>query len=410
MRFMMKESIGKRLRGLRIDRERIIQCVPALAIFLLVTYRLSDIGQPILFNDEIGYWSNSGFFLGIDWTSVTGNISYYSYGYSLLLVPLRLLSGLLGWRWDTLYQAAVVLNGLMLMAGYGLALKLSGRYLPGMNTYVRILACFAVFTYSSLIVYSHITWTETTLTVMFWLFLYVMMRVIDRPGMANHAAFALLSLYMYTVHQRTLGIVVTAVILVICLRLAGYNRIGHTAVFFACLYLGGIVHSAVKKNLQTVNYLGGEPLSAAELFGGSSGAAALAAGAVVIGALAVLFLLDRGRKKAAVGLVIAGAAAAACLGYGILMRATPSGETVKRISVNDFSGQWNVIRNLFSLRGLARLGISIAGKWFYLAASTGFVICWAIVGLVKNALALAQRCVTGARPSPARDVDADTGT
>ena len=72
-------------------REALFACIPALVIFLLAIYRLSETGQPILFNDEIGYWSNSAFFLGMDWKSVTGRIGYYSYGYSLLLVPVRLL-------------------------------------------------------------------------------------------------------------------------------------------------------------------------------------------------------------------------------------------------------------------------------------------------------------------------------
>ena len=47
---------------------QLLQCIPALGIFLLATYRLSEIGQPILFNDEVGYWSNSAFFMGLDWT------------------------------------------------------------------------------------------------------------------------------------------------------------------------------------------------------------------------------------------------------------------------------------------------------------------------------------------------------
>lgn len=56
-------------------RAALLSCIPALVIFLLATYRLPETGQPILFNDEIGYWSNSAFFLGMDWTSVTGRIN-----------------------------------------------------------------------------------------------------------------------------------------------------------------------------------------------------------------------------------------------------------------------------------------------------------------------------------------------
>ena len=138
-------------------REIILQCFLALWIFVLGTYRLSEIGQPILFNDEVGYWSNSAFFMGMDWTSVTGKIGYYSYGYSLLLIPVRILGNFFGWRWDSLYHAAVVMNVGFLIMSFILALKIAARYLPEMNCWIRSFACFAIFTYASDIVYAHIT-------------------------------------------------------------------------------------------------------------------------------------------------------------------------------------------------------------------------------------------------------------
>lgn len=174
-------------------REALFACIPALVIFLLAIYRLSETGQPILFNDEIGYWSNSAFFLGMDWKSVTGRIGYYSYGYSLLLVPVRLLGRWFAWDWATLHHAAVMMNAGFLVSGYVIALKLAKRYLPEMGSVVRIMACFTIFTYSSYIVYAHITWTECTLMFFFWVFLYVMMRLTDRPGVWNHIAYAAVS-------------------------------------------------------------------------------------------------------------------------------------------------------------------------------------------------------------------------
>ena len=38
-----------------------------------------------------------------------------------------------------------------------------------------------------------------------------------------------------------------------------------------------------------------------------------------------------------------------------------------RISNNDFAGQWGKIKGIFSLNGIIRLGVSITGKWFYIA-------------------------------------------
>lgn len=412
-----KENIKKYLYEHRVP---ILQCIPALLIFLLAVYRLWDVGQPILFNDEIGYWSNSAFLMGDDWTSVTGRINYYSYGYSLLLIPLRMLSKAFDWGWWTLYQSAVVLNGIFLVMSYVIALKLAKRYLPGLNTLVRTVSCFAVCTYSSYIVYAHIAWTECTLLFFFWVFLYIMMRLTDHPTVGNHIAFAVVSFYLYTVHQRALGIVITAVLIVLYMRLMRINRLQDVVAFLGSLYLCGLAHAVIKGNLQRVNYQGYDPVGARELMGYAFNRTSymiLAAGIVL---LVFLYLLEKRKYKTilvflAVGLVLT--AGVWCFreksgadkdNSGATVHETDvsvngpneasvaDGETAvfaqeaveHRISVNDFSGQWGVIRDLFTGNGLIRLGISITGKWFYLASVSAFVICWGIASLFKNAVLL----------------------
>lgn len=367
-------------------RAALLTCIPALAIFLLATYRLPETGQPILFNDEIGYWSNSAFFLGMDWTSVTGRIGYYSYGYSLLLVPLRLLAGIRYWGWASLYHAAVVMNGCFLVLSYAIALKLAGRYLPGMNRLVRTAACFTVCTYSSYLVYAHIAWTECTLLFFFWVFLYVMMRLTDQPSVGNHIAFALVSVYLYTVHQRALGIMVTAVLMVLYMRILRRNSLRDTAAFLGSMYLCSLLHAAVKTNLQQANYLGGEPAGLKELLGYAFTAKAFVILAGGLFLFLMLYLLEKRQYR--FFLVLLAGLAALCAGVfmsgsGQALLHLVAGEG-NRLSVNDFSGQLGVIKNLFSARGLARLGISMTGKWFYMVAASGLVACWGIWGLFKN--------------------------
>ena len=387
-------------------RVQILQAVPALLIFLLATYRLSETGQPILFNDEIGYWSNAAFFMGDDWTSVTGRIGYYSYGYSLLLAPLRLLGSWRGWSSDALYHAGEVMNAGFLVAGYVIALKLAKRYLPKMGKAVRTMACFTLFTYSTYIVYAHITWTECTLMFFFWIFLYVMMRVVDKPGIWNHIAYALVSFYIYTVHQRALGIVVTSVLVVLYMRLLRKNRVKDAAAFLGTMYLYGLVHAMIKENLQNVNYLGGEPAGLEGILGYAftrKSMLILAAGAVL---LVLLWLIDKGKQKAALAFAAAGIAACACwlwLGGDALQNLT-GGAAADRLSTNDFSGQWGVLRNLLTANGLIRLGISMTGKWFYLASVTGLVVCWGIYGLFENAFFLLREHVRHALPKKRENV------
>ena len=382
----------------RKHRVALLTCIPAMVIFLLATYRIPETGQPILFNDEIGYWSNSAFFMGDDWISVTGQIGYYSYGYSLLLIPLRILAAMFGWSSDTLYRAGIVLNGVFLVMSYVIALQLAKRYLPEMNRLIRTAACFAVCTYSTYLVYAHVTWTECTLLCFFWVFLYVMMRLTDHPTLGNHIAFAVIPFYMYTVHQRALGIVVTAVLVVLLMRLFRLNRMRDTAVFLGCMYLYSLIHAMIKWNLQHVNYLGEEPVGLRELanhaFTGMS-KGILAAGILL---LFFLYLIEKRKYKLLLALLVLGIVLAAVFwhyaggagrtdGASIADMLTGNGDTAateSRITKNDFSGQWRVIRDLFTVNGLLRLGISMVGKWFYLASVSGFVICWGIAGLFKD--------------------------
>lgn len=379
-------------------RAALLTCIPAMVIFLLATYRMPETGQPILFNDEIGYWSNSAFFMGDDWTSVTGKIGYYSYGYSLLLIPLRMMADAFYWGWSDLYHAGIVLNGVFLVMSYVIALQLAKRYLPEMNRLIRTAACFTVCTYSTYLVYAHMTWTECTLLCFFWIFLYVMMQLTDHPTLGNHIAFAVIPFYMYTVHQRALGIVVTAVLIVLAMRLFRWNRMRDTAVFLGCMYLYSLIHAMVKWNLQHVNYLGEEPVGLRELashaFTGMS-KGILAAGILL---LFLLYLIEKRKYKLLLVLLSLGIVLAVFRYYSggadrtdstsIADMLTGGGDAAaeagNRLSTNDFSGQWGVIRNLFTVNGLLRLGISMVGKWFYLASVSGFVICWGIAGLFKN--------------------------
>ena len=382
----MKDYLCKAKEYLRRHRAVLFTWIPALVIFSLATYRLSETGQPILFNDEIGYWSNSAFFMGMDWKSVTGRIGYYSYGYSLLLVLVRALARWQYWDWRTLHHAAVVLNAGFLVGGYAIALKLAARYLPKMSRAVRVMACFTVFTYGSYIVYAHITWTECTLMFFFWVFLYVMMRLTDRPGIGNHVAYAVVSFYLYTVHQRALGVVVTSVIIVLFMRIRRQNKLRDMAAFFVSLYVCGLLHVMVKKNLQNVNYLGGEPVGLRGLLEYAltkKSLLLLAAGAAVF----VLFwLIEKRKRKTALAL----AAVGMLLGLWYLRRngLVVTGGEENRLSMNDFSGQWGVVRNLLTQNGLIRLGISMTGKWFYMATVSGLVVCWGIFGLFRNAFTL----------------------
>ncbi len=361
-------------------RERMLQCLFALVIFVLATLYLPKLGRFILFDDEYEYWASSAFFMGQDWSSLTSRLSYFSYGYGLLLVPLRLLGSLLEWEWMTLYQAAVVLNALMLVGGYVISLKLCARYFPQVNWLLRSAACLAAALYSSNLFYAHITLTESTLNFVFWLFLYVMMRCVDAPGAGNHAVFALICVYIYTVHQRALAELLVGVLIIICLRLLGVNRLRHVCVFFGTLYGCLLLHMAVKENLQSWFYLGNPKKTLGEAAMAIFTPRAALLLCAFLWLLLFLHLLDRKKRRLAALVMATGIAA----GLAALMLWGGNVQSAGRLATNDFSGQWEKIRNLFSRNGLLRLGISMMGKWFYLASATGLVVCWGMKESIRH--------------------------
>lgn len=401
---MQKEGTIKSFLG--DHKEQIFHCILALLIFLYGTYRLPEVGQPILFNDEFGYWSASSFFLGIDWSPLTSHIAYYSYGYGILLAVVRCIGFIFAWSWKQLYEAAVVLNALMLVISYVLALRISERYFDRLHWIVRGVVCFAAVIYPSNIVYAHITWTENTLTFLVWVFLYLLMRCIAKPSVKNHLGLAFTIFYMYTVHQRALSVVITGILIIIFMRLLKINKWKHTAAFFGGIYSWVLVHSMIKGKLQNDFYLG----NPAADFGTTIGYAFNIKSMIFLVAIAtllfILYLLDKGKVKWV--LLLLGITVSAGILYLIFGNAgeayAESGGEV-RLSTNDFSGQWYKIKGLFTIKGILRLGISIVGKWFYLAAGTGLIICFGMKDLIKQgfwmtiySIQTVWRVITGKEP------------
>ena len=55
-----------------------------------------------------------------------------------------------------------------------------------------------------------------------------MMRMTDKPSVKNHIGFALIAFYIFMVHQRCLGIVIAAVMIVVAMRLVKRNTLTYT--------------------------------------------------------------------------------------------------------------------------------------------------------------------------------------
>lgn len=384
----LKKNVWNKEKIMKIvcNKEVLIQCILTVVLFYLYSYKIDWAVMPILLDDEYGYWANSSYYMGLNWTSITENIAYYSYGYSFLLVLVRIVASLFGIvEWDGIYQAALVLNQLMLIASFLIAVTLCKRYMHNMNWIVRNAVCFVVMLYPANQIYSHITMSECALTFFFWVFLYILHRVTDKPSVWNHTAIAVVSVYMYAIHQRTLAVLITVVTIIIFVKLLRISSLRHTEAFGIMFCMCFMVHTVIKQDLQNTLYMGNPPVEGVKLFSYILTKKTAVMIAAVLAVMIMLYLIEKGKTHLVITIVGVSAVIMAVyiLRSGLVIG---SEEAVPdRIAMNDFAGQWGKVKGIFTLSGLKRLGISILGKWFYLAAGSGLVICWGMRNLFINA-------------------------
>ena len=119
--------------------------VVALVLFSLVCLCMCGI-QGIysfsLFPDEFGYWAGAAKALGYDFSEITSIGSFYSFGYSLILMPVMKIFS------DSVfaYRAAVVVNLLLQVSSFFIFTKIADRLFENTDRLTgAILSGIAVF-------------------------------------------------------------------------------------------------------------------------------------------------------------------------------------------------------------------------------------------------------------------------
>lgn len=243
----MKCKTIYRKAGARLKKpDWILPAVLSVILYALATRGIGYFNQLLLYDDEFGYWTASAYLTGTDWKSVASGIPYYSYGYGfLILTPIRLLFS----STETMYQAAIVANALLLVGSFWIARGVAGKLFGDMKQAALDVICFVVMTYPSNLVFSHIAWAECLLVFLFWVFVWLSMRVIERPSIWNHLGSAVLVWGLYVVHQRTIAVVIATVMVMVWCFVIDKSRRRNIVVFGAALAVLFVVHRFIKQDL-----------------------------------------------------------------------------------------------------------------------------------------------------------------
>lgn len=155
--------------------------------------------------DEFCYWSYAAGLAGYDWSDIASLGSYYSYGYSLILLPVFLIfkDGVIA------YRAAMVVNIALLAVCFFILQKMG-----------RTFYAAAVVFYPTWLFYAGTTFAEILLVTLYLTTCMLLLKYLQTDNKRYMALMLAVMFYMYLVHLRAIGVLVsgTAVLLLYNIR------------------------------------------------------------------------------------------------------------------------------------------------------------------------------------------------
>ena len=186
-----------------------------------------------MYPDEFGYWASAASAVGYDWSEAASLGSYYSFGYSLILVPILTLisDGVMA------YRAAVFINMLLMCVAVLLFEKIIEELFPETTTGIKTLISGAAVLYPSWIFYMQMTMAEAVLMFVFALDIYLFYQFMERQKISMAIALAAALIFGYCVHMRTVGILIAGVIVCLYRLIIGKGNKKALFIWFGVLVL-----------------------------------------------------------------------------------------------------------------------------------------------------------------------------
>jgi len=224
-----------------------------LLVLIINIRHLGSIEIFTVLDDEFGYWGSAAYLAGLDWSGIISEIPYYSYGYSLLLVPLFFI-------FDNpvhMYKAAIVLNGIMLSVSFLLCYDIAKKLAKGVDKKILIVIAFLISMYPAYIAYSSIAWGECLLILNIWLLTWGFTDLNETSSNHKFVLIGFLSMYSYMIHQRALGVLIASMIVVIVMNVLGKINLKQVLLVALPMIILLFIHIYLKENIQTLLWLNG---------------------------------------------------------------------------------------------------------------------------------------------------------
>lgn len=194
-------------------KHKTLQFYITVAVLLLgiASYQICHITGPTLYPDEFGYWANAAGWLSFDWADTVALQSYYSFGYSIVLFPILKFfdNPFLAYRMAVLVNVLFVyLHAVLLWnIAWEWKKKEEGVKAEEPSYWYCLLAVF----YPSVLFYMQETMTESLLSLLLVLLVWLLLRFMATGGMRYGILFILIIVYLHFVHMRTIGVLIAGI-------------------------------------------------------------------------------------------------------------------------------------------------------------------------------------------------------
>lgn len=225
--------------------------ITAIILLGIAIYQMAHITGPVMLPDEFGYWANAAQLLGYDWSDVVSLQSYYSYGYSFLLFPfLKFIDSP-----TIIYKSAVLLNILFVYLHAVYLWKIADSLHSNQRRFNVFFCSMAAF-YPSVLFNMQMTWTESLISLLFILSIWLFIEY-ERTGKAEYSIGIVVCLnYLYFVHMRTLGILVSGIVTLLFMMLRIQRESGKKIIRIFLILAGSLIAGILLKEwLQSGLYI-----------------------------------------------------------------------------------------------------------------------------------------------------------
>lgn len=248
--------------------DKVIVSILGVVLVLLYVPIIPKICTVWELGDEAGYLSNAAYFLKCDWSDVRSVMPYFGYGYSILLIPVFLLTQ----TGVVLIRGAVGVNILCVLGIYILQIcilkKIFGRNDQAFYGFIAFISNISPYIVANTIKVN----CEVFLTFWFWLITLLLYTAVKKKKPYIYIILGACSAFSFYIHTRAFVIIFAVIAVVAILSIKNHDKVINKnniclivsiGIFFALFYVlklsiinsTQILNSAVSEGSSTVNLI-----------------------------------------------------------------------------------------------------------------------------------------------------------